>query len=423
MRLRISREKTKRMNVFRPGKRGPKADGQIYVLFAFSLPILILFVGLAIDFGFAYVTKTTLSKAVDSAALAGMRSLNQGTARATTIAKAAFTANYPATPRDANPPAVNIAFTTNASNNSVVNVSATATIDTFFLGVLSGYHTLTVTSTAQATRPQLIMSLVLDRSGSMNLNGGAQALPPAVDNFLTYFDNATDEVADVSFSSIATVDVPIQTNFENPITTAVNRMPFGGATFSQAGLLDGQAQINSIPVAAGENVIKVAVFFTDGWANTINNTLNCPPATSLNFGGCSPLEAKANWCSGISFMNPTDGSTYWPGCGASTFPSQLTGTNMALTPTATGQMNIANDAMYRAEIVAESMRTQNIVVYSIGLGDKISQQFLQEIANDPSSPTYNPNEPVGQAVFAPTAADLQSVFQTIAAEILLRLSQ
>ena len=79
--------------------------------------------------------------------------------------------------------------------------------------------------------------------------------------------------------------------------------------------------------------------------------------------------------------------------------------------------------MYRANQVANSMRAQNIVIYSIGLGDKISQAFLQQVANDPASSTFNPNEPVGQAVFAPTAADLQSVFQTIASEILLRLSQ
>ena len=85
--------------------------------------------------------------------------------------------------------------------------------------------------------------------------------------------------------------------------------------------------------------------------------------------------------------------------------------------------NISNDAMYRAVQVANSMRAQGIVIYSIGLGNTISQAFLQQIANDPASSTFNPNEPVGQAVFAPTAADLQGVFQTIASEILLRLSQ
>jgi hypothetical protein len=79
--------------------------------------------------------------------------------------------------------------------------------------------------------------------------------------------------------------------------------------------------------------------------------------------------------------------------------------------------------MYRAVQLANGMRAQGIVVYSIGLGDKISAPFLQQVANDPASSTFDSSQPIGQAVFAPTAADLQSVFQTIASKILLRLSQ
>jgi hypothetical protein len=260
------------------------------------------------------------------------------------------------------------------------------------------------------------MSLVLDKSGSMNKNGGAQALPPAVVNFLTYFDDTRDQVAMVSFSSIATVNVSIRTNFTTTITNAVNNMPFGGATYSQAGLLNGQTQINSVPTAAGENVVKVAVFFTDGWANTVNDTLNCPPSSSLNFGGCAPPENAVGWCSGISFMDPNTGKGV--SCGAASFPSQVAGSMQSFT-----MANIANDAMYRSVLVANTMRTQGITVYSIGLGNKISQQFLRQVANDPASSTYDPAQPQGEAVFAPTPADLQTVFQTIANKILLRLSQ
>ena len=390
---------------------------QIFMLFAISLPVILGFIGLGIDLGFAFVEHANLSKAVDAAALAAMRNLNQGPAQAKAVASSAFNTNYgKGLGTDFSSPVVNIVIGTDANNNSTVNVNATATINTFFLRILSGFKTLKVSSSAQATRPKLIMSLVLDKSGSMNLNGGAQALPPAVVNFLTYFDNANDQVADVSFASVSSVDVPIKTNFVNPITNAVNRMGFVGATYSQGGLLNGQVQINSVAVAPGANVVKVAVFFTDGWANTVQNNLICPPSTSLNFGGCAPPESAAGWCSGVSFMDPVTGNSR--SCGASSFPSQLTGTNQPLT-----QANIANDAMYRAVQVANSMRGQNIVIYSIGLGDKISQAFLQQIANDPASSTFNANLPVGQAVFAPTAADLQTVFQTIASEILLRLSQ
>jgi len=396
-------------------RKAPRA--QIFVLFAISLPVILGFIGLGIDLGFAFVEHANLSKAVDAAALAAMRNLNQGQGQAKAIASSAFNTNYgKGLGTDFSSPVVNIVIGTDANNNSTVNVNATATINTFFLRILSGFKTLKVSSSAQATRPKLIMSLVLDKSGSMNLNGGAQALPPAVVNFLTYFDNANDQVADVSFASVSSVDVPIKTNFVNPITNAVNRMGFVGATYSQSGLLNGQVQINSVAVAPGANVVKVAVFFTDGWANTVQNNLICPPSTSLNFGGCAPPESAAGWCSGVSFMDPVTGNNR--NCGASSFPSQLTGTNQPLT-----QANIANDAMYRAVQVANSMRGQNIVIYSIGLGDKISQAFLQQIANDPASSTFNANLPVGQAVFAPTAADLQTVFQTIASEILLRLSQ
>jgi Flp pilus assembly protein TadG len=410
------------LNISHHNKIRQNSPAQILVLFAMVLPILILFVGIVIDFGFAYVTKTTLSKAVDAAALAGMRNISQGQTQAKAIALSAFNANYGSgLGRDFSPPVVNIQFTTDGNNNTTVNVNATAAINTSFIRLLSGYKVLNVSSGSQVTRPKLVMSLVLDRSGSMNLNGGAQALPSAVDNFLTYFDNTTDQIADVSFSSVASVDVPIQTNFLNPITVAVNKMRFGGATFSQAGLLDGLTQINSVATPVGEQVVKVVVFFTDGWANTVQNSLKCPQATTLNFGGCSPPEAAAGWCSGISFLNPVSGNAQT--CGATSFPSQSTGTMEPLTPDSAGQINTSNDAIYRSLQVGESMRSQGIVIYSIGLGDKISQTFLQQIANDPASSTFNSSEPVGQAVFAPTANDLDAVFQTIASKILLRISQ
>jgi Flp pilus assembly protein TadG len=400
----------------KPGNRR-SGRGQILLMFAIALPVILLFTGLALDLGSAYITKTTLSKAVDAAALAAMRNYNQGQTQAQAIAQSAFNVNYQsAFGVSANPPAVNINITTDASNNKIVNVSATATINTFFLRVLAGYQTLAVSSSAQATRPKLIMSLVLDRSGSMNRNGGAQALAPAVDSFLGNFDDATDEVAMVSFSTAARVDVPIQTNFTSLITSAANSMVFGGGTFSQSGMSNGQAQIDSVPVSVGEDVVKVAVFFTDGWANMIQDNLNCPPTTNLVFGGCAPPEAAVGWCSGISFVNPTTGSS--TSCGATQFPSQSAGGNVALT-----ESNIATDAMYRTVQVAQAMQAEGIVIYSIGLGDKISQTFLQQVANDPASPTFNANLPIGEAVFAPTASQLDAVFQTIAAQISLRLSQ
>jgi len=66
--------------------------------------------------------------------------------------------------------------------------------------------------------------------------------------------------------------------------------------------------------------------------------------------------------------------------------------------------------------------TNQITVYSIGLGDKINEAYLQDIANDPAAPTYDSSQPQGEAVFAPTSSQLDALFETIASKILLRLS-
>src|ERR1700736_4322507 len=89
--------------------------GQVWPLFAIMLPVFLGVAGLTIDLGFAYLAKTTLSKAIDAAALAAMKNLSLGQSQAQTMAQNAFNANY-----GANPPPVSIVFTKDASNNMLV---------------------------------------------------------------------------------------------------------------------------------------------------------------------------------------------------------------------------------------------------------------------------------------------------------------
>jgi Flp pilus assembly protein TadG len=449
--------------------------GQIFVVLAILIPILIIFIGLSIDFGMAYMTKTTLSKALDAAALAAMKNLNQGQTKAAALAGNVFLVNYQSIPGLGTAPTPTIAnnginWSIDSNNNTLVTISATATLNTYFLSVMdlivggSTYKTLNITESAQAIRNPLVMSLINDRSGSMNKNGGSGALPGDVTDFLSYFDQGVDNIAEVSFSSTSTVDVAMTTEFVTPITNAVNGMSFVGGTFAQAGLQDGFNQILSIPPSP--NIIRVAVFFTDGWANmdglaagstgtsasTTHDQLNCtgttkkPVLINVDYGGCSPAESAVGWCSGVSFMNPADpnpadtiscpnaadnATSTRPGLTSPiTFPVQEPGMSGSLNPNngnarGDGQYDIANDATYRTEQLANLMRnsTNNITIYSIGLGNKINEQYLQEIANDPNSPTYDSSQPQGEAVFAPTATDLQAAYETIASKILLRLAK
>lgn len=421
------------MKLFRRSRNRKNERGQVVVLLALSMTVVLLVMALAVDVGFAYITKAKLSKAVDAACLTAMRNLPQGQATAQTLAISSFNANYGSSGLDASPPSINVAFTTDGNGQTLVNITATATVRTFFLGILPQYKTWQVSDSAQATRGKLVMTLVLDRSGSMNGNGGSAALPPAVTSFVNDFNNATDEVAMVSFSSNATIDVAINYNFITPISNAVKAMPFGGGTFGPGGLADAKSQNESVSVQQGQNVIKVAVYFTDGWVNIIQQTLNCGAVhgshgtpTLLNFGGYDSGNA-------VDFFDPSNGNdncSYnggsYPSCctGVTGFTSAIDGSFQSFT-----RSHVTNDSVYDAIQLANAMRAEGMYVYGVGLGNDVSQSFLQQIANDPASSTYNPNQPEGLAVFATSCpssqctAQLQQVFQTIAAKILLRLTQ
>ena len=99
--------------------------GQTLVLFLLMMVILFVFVGMGIDLGFAYITKAQLSKAVDSAALSGMRNIAKGQTTAGLIASNAFTANYGKSGRDVSPPSLSVVFTADNNSNTLLNVDAT----------------------------------------------------------------------------------------------------------------------------------------------------------------------------------------------------------------------------------------------------------------------------------------------------------
>src|SRR3984885_12406277 len=65
-------------------------------------------------------------------------------------------------------------------------------------------------------------------------------------------------------------------------------------------------------------------------------------------------------------------------------------------------------------------------IYAIGLGGTVTEPidatFMERISNDPRSPIYNPNQPVGQYYYSPNATQLYGVFQQVASQI-LRISQ
>lgn len=100
------------------------------------------------------------------------------------------------------------------------------------------------------------------------------------------------------------------------------------------------------------------------------------------------------------------------------FTSQIDGTLKSFL-----RANVTAEAEFRSVQIANAMRANGIIVYSIGLGNNINQDFLRQVANDPTVPGYVATDYDGEAVFAPTAAQLGQVFQQIADKILLRITR
>jgi hypothetical protein len=247
----------------------------------------------------------------------------------------------------------------------------------------------------------------------------------------------------------------------------------GGAinyTNSQAGLAAGQGQILLVPKTS--NLLRVVVFFTDGWPNIQEDTLTCQPGTpsvstaDLLYCGCDVGDESLGLCSSsnLVFFNPSSCASNntcnkpSSGCGSSstssnlpqTFPDTQTGASEELKDIiwcgGPSGLTPNSDSMYRSVLISTNpnvnlysatwnagtaqvgMLHQDTYVYAIGMGTAITSQpaaeeFLREVANDPAASTFDSTLPVGSAVFASDSSQLNQVFQEIAAKILLRLSK
>lgn len=125
------------------------------------LPVLVAFVGLAVDLGNIYVAKTRLQAAVDAAALAGSLQLPYDPditkGNVTTAVNDMLKTNYPG---------AQTASVTAGTEIRSVNVSAKAHVKTILLGVL-GVTDNWISAQASAGFNKLEVVFVIDNSGSM----------------------------------------------------------------------------------------------------------------------------------------------------------------------------------------------------------------------------------------------------------------
>jgi len=246
--------------------------GFALIYMAGTLTLLLLFAGLAVDAGRAYVVKAQLSKAVDGAALGAARMLNSGDPRseAAQIFKANFPAGYMGTGGGDPTTAGNFYSmqTVAASGVNVVTINATTTLPTTFMR-LASFNEVQIASTGEAQRRMVDLSLVLDVSSSIGSKW--TAVRDASRSFVNSFDRNGDRVALLTYGNGgAVVDaMPSSRGFDKAkvMSDIPNTLP-GGSTAMVQGLYRGWDEVRSVP-RGQQSGLRVIVLFTDGASNSV----------------------------------------------------------------------------------------------------------------------------------------------------------
>jgi Flp pilus assembly protein TadG len=245
---------------------------------AVIITALLLFSGLAMDGGRAYLVKAQLAKAVDGAALAAARSLNSGDpqAEANLIFNANFSAGYMGTT------SVDHTFSSvvdESTGMNVVTITGTAVMPTTFMQ-LAHLSTVSVNASAQATRRMVDLSIVLDVSSSIGSKWSA--VRDATRAFIDAFDQNNDRLALATYSNGASVLYPMPSSRGFDKQAMINAVPQslpGGSTAMVEGLYRAWDELRSVP-AGQQSGLRVIVLFTDGASNSLPGAYDASPATA-----------------------------------------------------------------------------------------------------------------------------------------------
>jgi Mg-chelatase subunit ChlD len=300
-----------------------KRKGVTLIFSVAMMTILLPMVGLAVDTSLMYAIKARLAAAVDAAVLAGARSLNRGmdlssqedSARGT--AAAFFSANFP----DGYLRTRNRSFTTAVAQSAyrTRTVTMTATVDapSYFMRML-GFGDTTLRVQGQASRRDVNVVLVLDRSNSLATAGVCGQMKTNAQTFVDKFSEGRDRVGLLTFGGSYRLDFQSDTNFKTAspsISTLVGQISCGGSTGTAQALWKAYNELQRINEAGSLNLI---VFFTDGvptavtaefpvkrqtdtrydYSNT-RNLVSTAPSTCRDSGGRS--YPNASWNPGPKF--------------------------------------------------------------------------------------------------------------------------
>jgi len=338
-----------------------------------------------------------------------------------------------------------------------------------------------VNASSTVTRRDVNVAMVVDRSGSLAVTNSCAPLQQAAVNFVSKFANGTDYVGLVTFASSTHADFPIANNFQTASTnvpTLINNIVCEGSTSSAMALWYGYDQLVGLNQPAALNVI---LFFTDGKPTGVNvnmpiaGGISCTNAhagspryinglyntytnvdqffgilqptnngtiTNADFNVTSDGSSaagcafSANWSNNVTvtsdFLGVPTHDVFGSNLNNGFQPITFNGSYIDL-GNATNADNMAQNAADDAATQIRAGATEsgplpnagrhlsNVIIYSVGLGNApypLSVPLLERISNDPRSTIHSSSEPDGLFVLAPTTADINAAFASIASEIL-----
>ena len=163
-------------------------SGVVAVAFGLMIPVVIGAVGLSVDMSQAYLVKARLSSALDAAALAAAASGSEDETQIQEKVDAFMEANYPEG-RIGKKIDIDVVL-----NGDELTVTAQARLDTSFMRIF-GYHDIDVEAETIVQREVrgLEVVMVLDNTGSMNINNNIGTLRNATNNFIEIlFESVSD---------------------------------------------------------------------------------------------------------------------------------------------------------------------------------------------------------------------------------------
>jgi Flp pilus assembly protein TadG len=423
--------------------------GNVLVLVALALMLLIAVAGLVIDSGRAYLVRTRLAAAADAAAIAALRAAARnddadgiGT-NAQQAASAAFHANFPlgwfgARP-DMQPPLLSL-----DAAGLAAQIDATAAMPVGLMAV-AGFSTLPVQASAQRRRRGIDVALALDLSAGQAAS--VTALADAAGLLLHQLSPLLDRVALVRFGYGAQRDASIVSGrgFDRAaLLMQLSTYRFEGCANTAEGLWQGKTALSTLADPARPRAL---VLFAG----------NAPGALASHFRFTDPADCMQPGVLSVAADGATLAGLWHPQSQASALAGGCSGADLAarLAPDALPDwydahgedrgipipahmraptpQNLRRAARLVSAGIAGEARAAGIQVHVIGLGAELDRpdggnggdgmsasDLLRCLANAPDAQQScrDAAQPVGLYCAAQDGAALKSCAARIAAELL-----